>query len=196
MVRNIITCKTYAVFVHNVVGVAFPFPHEARNELMYSNLKEKDKELELKVNKILKDFEGTMIHYYTPAVLVDTTVLSSKFVELEETVLKMIEKKHQTDKELKSLNENQKDELTEMKKREMSLLEEKNKLCKEVEKVKKETSMLNYKNAEGDNQEHLKFLNSLYRVAINTNFDNDVNKTNSQLLKKRKEGLGARKGLR
>ena len=52
VVRNIYTCRTYAVFVHNVVGVPFPFPHEIRNEFIYSDLKEKDKELELKVNKI------------------------------------------------------------------------------------------------------------------------------------------------
>jgi hypothetical protein len=186
IVRSIYTYKTYAIFVHNVLGVPFPFPYEVKNEFTYSDSKEKDKELELKVNKILKDFEGTNITSYTPTILEDTAVLCSKFVDLEETVLKMIEKKHQTDKELKGFNEKQKEEIVELKKREISLIEERNKLIFEQDKVKKDLNVLNYKNVEGDNQEHLKYIYTLYRVSINSEYDVN-NKTSTQLIKKKKD---------
>jgi len=138
------------------------------------------------VNKILKDFEGTNITTYTTKILDDNSILSSKFAELEEVVLKLIEKKHQTDKEVNGLNEKQKEEILELKKREIGLVKEKNKLVLELNKVKKHMNVLNYKNVDVDNLEHLKNIYSLYRVSFNSEYDTN-NKTSSQLIKKKKD---------
>jgi hypothetical protein len=154
--------KSLAMFVHSVVGVPFLFSHGAENEFKNPDSRDKDKNIERLTNRIIEDFSKVDLDEYFPEFLFDSSQLTGKFSELEENVLKLMEKKHNMEKELKIMDEKHRDELEELKKRESQVKEEKMKLLREREKDSKIISAMKNLNFEGDSREYLNYILELY----------------------------------
>ncbi len=155
--------KSLAVFVHSVVGVPFPFNNRAEAEMRNSEImRDKDKNIERLTNKLIDDFSRIDLNNFYPEFLDDTTQISGKFLELEENVLKLMEKKHNMEKELKLMDEKHKEELEELKKRENQVKEEKMKLLLEREKDFRLVNVLKNLNLEGDSVEYFNFIIDIF----------------------------------
>jgi hypothetical protein len=154
--------KSLAMFVHSVVSVPFLFTNGVENEMKNSDQRDKDKNIERLTNKLIDDFSKIDLDEYFPEFLYDTAQLTGKFLEPEENVLKLMEKKHNMDKELKLMDEKHHDELEELKKREIQVKEEKVKLLREREKDSKILGALKTLNFEGDSHEYLNYIMELF----------------------------------
>ena len=164
-VKMILNHKSYAVFVHNVLGVESDFANNAESD---AYMEQRDKNVESVCEKLIDDFASAIVTIDDESeetkfkFLEDPTHLKSKFIEMEENVLKLMEKKNAIEKELKHMDETNKLELEELMKREKVVKEEKFKLLQESNKDVKFLSALKSHNVEGDSKEHLAFIYELF----------------------------------
>jgi len=103
-IKMIMNLKNYTFFVHFVLGVDIKTIDGKiinENNLNESLLRNKDIE---HMCKIIVDELGRMESYieFGDTNFFDTSRLTSKFSEMEENVLKILEKKHQINRELKA----------------------------------------------------------------------------------------------
>jgi len=106
-IKMILNLKNYAFFVHFVLGE--PIKTIDGDVINENNLNEsltKTKDVE-KMCRIIIDELGKMGSYinFGDANFFDTSRLTSKFAEMEENVLKIVEKKHEINRELKANEE-------------------------------------------------------------------------------------------
>ncbi len=104
-VKNISNLKSYANFVHKVIGVPSMInttPEIEQREKNYENMAE----------QILDEFKAiNMNDEQYPSYLQDESLLISKFVELEDRVIKLLDWKITYEKEQKKLETNNQTEL-------------------------------------------------------------------------------------
>lgn len=106
-IKMILNLKNYAFFVHFVLGE--PIKTKDGDIINENNLNDcliKNKDIE-KMCRIIIEELGKMESYinFGDANFFDTSRLTSKFAEMEENVLKIVEKKHEINKELKANEE-------------------------------------------------------------------------------------------
>ncbi len=103
-IKLILNLKNYAFFVHFVLGEPIKtLDGDFINENSLNDSLTKNKDVEM-MCKIIIDELGRMESYVNigDANFFDTSRLTSKFAELEENVLKKLQKKHDLNRELKA----------------------------------------------------------------------------------------------
>jgi len=106
-IKMILNLKNYAFFVHFVLGEPIKtIDGDLINENNLNDSITRNKDVE-KISKIIIDELGEMETFNNigDANFFDTSRLTSKFSEMEENVLKILEKKHQINRELKANEE-------------------------------------------------------------------------------------------
>jgi hypothetical protein len=100
----ILNLKTYAFFVHNVLGEPLrTYDGKVINELSSQETLTRDKNIETICGKLIFEFEK--IDLDLSEEIMGKNNLTSKFNELEENILKLMDKKFEIDKELKMIEE-------------------------------------------------------------------------------------------
>lgn len=106
-IKLILNLKNYAFFVHFVLGEPIKtIDGDTLNENTLNDSLTKNKDVEKMCRTIIEEL-GRMENYvdFGDANFFDTSRLTSKFAELEENVLKILQKKHQLNRELKANEE-------------------------------------------------------------------------------------------
>lgn len=176
-VKMILNLKSYALFVHNVLGESFfaklGLDGGASSENIFSDSNTRENSLEKLSEKLIFSFSKTdLSSNYEPEFLIDTSLLTGKFVEIEDNILKLMEKKHNIDKELKLMEEQNRSELEELRQREITVREEKYKLVIEKDRDVKILHHLHLQtNDEGYNKNILNFINELYLETTESSHD-------------------------
>lgn len=156
-VKSIMNYKDIAVFVHNVVDVPFPIMKE-------SDKFEKEKDYEVLASKIIKDFSKIDIDYYDPGFFDDINLFTGKFQELEDKVLKLMQKQDNDNKEYQISQKTQVKEIEDLEKKIKIFNEEKTKLSKENEKETRALKSLEHLNLDDNCKEYYDYIIELFDI--------------------------------
>lgn len=105
--KMILNLKSYAFFVHSVLGEPIKTTDgKVISENILNDTVTRDKDIEKVCSKIIDELGKMDIDNNLGVInFIDTNRLTSKFAEMEENVLKILDKKHNIDRELKVLEE-------------------------------------------------------------------------------------------
>jgi hypothetical protein len=156
-VKSIQSYKSTAYFVHDVVGEPFQMFKESEKF-------EKDKDFERLASNIIKDFTKIDLEFTCPDFFFDTNLFTGKFIELEEKVLKLMEKQDNDDKEFQLSSKTQAKEVEELKIRVENVIDERNKLLKEKEKELRALKALEQLNFDDNCKEYYEYIHALYDI--------------------------------
>ena len=152
--------KFLAMFVHDVVETPFLFrPNEEK-----AHEKDKEKDFEKLAGTLIQDFAKLDLDNYCPDFIYDTTLFTGKFLELEEKVLKLMEKQDNADKEYQSFQKTQQKEKDELEKRDALVLDERNKLVKEKDKETRALKALEQLKHDDNCREYYDYILELYDI--------------------------------
>lgn len=108
-VKMIMTLKTYAFFVHMVLGEPLKtIDNKIINESALQDTLTRDKNIEKVSGKLIQEL-GRM-DFQSLGGILENCNLTSKFAEMEENILKLMEKKHEIEKELRNIEDQTKDD--------------------------------------------------------------------------------------
>ncbi len=112
----ILNFKSYALFIHNVMNDNnYKFSKDNNTfDPKNSDLIDQNKDLEKVLEKILDDFKYIRLNPDTDKcadIVKDSSQLTQKFQEIEDNILKSLDKKQNIDKELELFMKNNKSEL-------------------------------------------------------------------------------------
>jgi hypothetical protein len=156
-VKSIQSYKSTASFVHDVVGEPFLMFKESEKF-------EKDKDFERLASNIIKDFSKIDLEFTCPDFFFDTNLFTGKFIELEEKVLKLMEKQDNDDKEYQLSYKTQAKEIEELKIKSENVTKEYNKLLKEREKEHRALKALEQLNLDENCKEYYDYIHELYDI--------------------------------
>lgn len=179
-IKNINNLKNISDFVNKLMGINLKSINKINplsfNENISSNsfglinsesklLEAKERKLEEQTMEILNEFKlnGSNIQN-TKDILSDPNRLLVKFSEMEEKILKMIEKKEEQEKEINRIKELHKQELNHLIEHEKSIRNERKKIEEEFKKDEKNLEQLRKRlNDGGDNKLYNDKLKEIYK---------------------------------
>jgi hypothetical protein len=107
-VKIIMNLKTYAFFVHMVLGEPLrTIDNKLVNESVLQDTLTRDKNIEKVSEKLINEL-GKLDFDLSGGIIGKS--LTSKFNEMEENILKLMDKKHEIEKELRSIEDQTKDD--------------------------------------------------------------------------------------
>lgn len=103
-VKMILNLKTYAFFVHMVLGEPLrTFDNTIIHENSLQETLVRDKNIENVCSKLINELGR--LDFELSGNLIENSNLFSKFNEMEENIIKLMDKKHNIDKELKLIED-------------------------------------------------------------------------------------------
>ena len=107
-VKVILNLKTYAFFVHMVLGEPLKtIDNKIVNESALQDTLTRDKNIEKVAGKLIQEL-GKLDFELSGGIIGKN--LTSKFTEMEENILKLMDKKHEIEKELMTIEDQTKDD--------------------------------------------------------------------------------------
>jgi len=109
-VKMIFNLKTYAFFVHMVLGEPLrTIDNTIISESSLQDTLTRDKNIENVCGKLIKELGR--LDFELSGNLIENSNLTAKFNEMEEHILKLMDKKHEIEKELKIIEEQYQDDV-------------------------------------------------------------------------------------
>jgi len=160
--------KSYAVFIHKVMGDNnLRFPKESLVAEPKTEYVDVSKDFEKALEKVLEDFKHFRLNPEVEKAISDSSRLTQKFQEMEDNILKSLEKKQNAEKELELITKNNKKELEELQTKNIGLAKEREKLENEKDKDSKFINHLEkQKKNETSNNEVLDYVRELHEIIM------------------------------